>query len=50
MRIIIDFVIPFCFGFIASRAFRNGDTATVTVAIIGFIADVELIILRGVTE
>lgn len=44
MRIIIDFVIPFCFGFIASRAFRNGDTAMVTVAIIGFIADLALII------
>ena len=44
MRIIIDFVIPFCFGFIASRAFRNGDTAMVTVAIIGLIADLALII------
>ena len=47
MRIIIDFVISFCFGFIASRAFRNGDTAMVTVAIIGFIADLALIIPTG---
>ena len=47
MRIIIDFVIPFCFGFIASRAFRNGDTAMVVVAIIGFIADLALIIPTG---
>ena len=47
MRIIIDFVIPFCFGFIASRAFRNGDTAMVTVAIIGLIADIALIIPTG---
>lgn len=46
MTIIIDFVIPFCFGFIASRAWRNGDTAIVVMAIIGFIADIELIILR----
>ena len=45
MKIIVDFVIPFCFGFIASRAFRNGDAAIVVMAIIGFIADVELIIL-----
>ena len=45
MRIIIDFIIPFCFGFIASRAWRNGDTAMVTVAIIGFIADIALAIL-----
>ena len=44
MTIIIDFVIPFCFGFIASRAFRSGDTAMVAVAIIGFIADLALII------
>lgn len=42
MTIIIDFVIPFCFGFIATRAFRNGDTAMVAVAIIGFIADIAL--------
>ena len=48
MTIIIDFVIPFCFGFIASRAWQNGDTAMVVVAIIGFIADVALVILtRG---
>ncbi len=48
MKIISDFIIPFCFGFIASRAFRNGDTAIVVMTIIGFIADVELIILtRG---
>ena len=47
MTIIIDFVIPFCFGFIASRAFRNGDMAMVTVAIIGFIADLALIIPTG---
>ena len=46
MRIIIDFVIPFCFGFIASRALRNGDTAIVTMAIIGVIADFALIFLR----
>lgn len=39
MRIIIDFVIPFCFGFIASRAFRNGDTAIVVMAIIEKLAD-----------
>lgn len=50
MKIIVDFVIPFCFGFIASRAFRNGDAAIVVMAIIGFIADVELIILWEVTE
>lgn len=42
MTIITDFVIPFCFGFIASRAFRNGDMAMVAVAIIGFIADIAL--------
>ena len=42
MTIIIDFVIPFCFGFIATRAFRNGDMAMVVVAIIGFIADLAL--------
>ena len=42
MTIIIDFVIPFCFGFIATRAFRNGDTTMVAVAIIGFIADIAL--------
>lgn len=42
MKIIIDFVIPFCFGFIASRAFRNGDMAIVVIAIIGFIADIAL--------
>ena len=47
MTIIIDFVIPFCFGFIASRAFRNGDTEMITVAIIGFIADLALIIPTG---
>ena len=48
MTIIIDFVIPFCFGFITSRAFRNGDRAIVALAIIGFIADIALIILtRG---
>ena len=47
MRIITDFVIPFCFGFIASRAFRNGDMAIVMMAIIGFIADIELIIPTG---
>lgn len=47
MRIIIDFVIPFCFGFIASRAFRNRDAEMVTVAIIGFIADLALIIPTG---
>lgn len=46
MRIIIDFVIPFCFGFIASKAWQNGDMAIVMMAIIGFIADIELIILR----
>lgn len=43
MRIIIDFVIPFCFGFISARAFRNGDTAMAVVAITGFIADMALI-------
>jgi hypothetical protein len=42
MTIIIDFVIPFCFGFIATRAFRNGDMAMVMVAMIGFIADIAL--------
>lgn len=47
MRIIIDFVIPFCFGFIASMAWRNGDAAIVVVAIIGFIADIALTILTG---
>ena len=47
MTIIIDFVIPFCFGFIASRAFRNGDMAMAAVAIIGFIADLALIIPTG---
>lgn len=46
MRIIIDFVIPFCFGFIASKAWQNEDMAIVMMAIIGFIADIELIILR----
>ncbi len=46
MTIIIDFVIPFCFGFIASRAWRNGDTAMIVVATIGFIADIALIILE----
>lgn len=46
MRIIIDFVIPFCFGFIVSKAWQNGDMAIVMMAIIGFIADIELIILR----
>lgn len=46
MRIIIDFIIPFCFGFIASKAWQNGDMAIVMMAIIGFIADIELIILR----
>ena len=45
MRIIIDFVIPFCFGFIASRAWRNGDTAIVVMAIIGILADIALAIL-----
>lgn len=45
MTIIIDFVIPFCFGFIASRAWRNGDTAIVVMAIIGIIADIALAIL-----
>lgn len=45
MTIIIDFVIPFCFGFIASRAFRNGDMVMVTVAIIGILADIALVIL-----
>lgn len=44
MTIIIDFVIPFCFGFIATRAFRNGDTSMFVVAIIGFIADLALTI------
>lgn len=42
MKIIVDFVIPFCFGFIASRAFRNGDAAIVVVAMIGFVADMAL--------
>ena len=42
MKIITDFVISFCFGFIATRAFRNGDTAIVVVAMIGFIADIAL--------
>lgn len=42
MKIIIDFVIPFCFGFIASGAFRNGDMTIVVVAIIGYIADLSL--------
>ena len=46
MRIITDFIIPFCFGFIASRAFRNGDTAMIVVATIGFIADIALMILE----
>ena len=45
MRIIIDFVIPFCFGFIASRSWRNGDTAIVVIAIIGILADIALAIL-----
>lgn len=45
MTIIIDFVIPFCFGFIASRAWQNGDTAMVVVAIIGILADIALVIL-----
>lgn len=45
MKIIIDFVIPFCFGFIASGAFRNGDMTIVVVAIIGYIADLSLIFL-----
>lgn len=45
MKIIIGFVIPFCFGFIASGAFRNGDIAIVMVAIIGYIADLSLIFL-----
>ena len=45
MTIIIDFVIPFCFGFIASRAFWNGYTAIVVMAIIGIIADIALVIL-----
>ena len=45
MKIIVDFVIPFCFGFIASRAWRNGDTVTVVMAIIGILADIALTIL-----
>jgi len=45
MKIIIDFIIPFCFGFITTRAFRNGDTVMAAVAIIGFIADLSLTIL-----
>lgn len=44
MRIVMDFVIPFCFGFIGSRALRHGDTAIVVVAIIGFLADIALAI------
>jgi len=47
MTIIIDFVIPFCFGFIATGAFRNGDTSMFVVAIIGFIADLALTIPTG---
>ena len=46
MTIILDFVIPFCFGFIASRAFRKGDTVIVVMAIIGFIADLIIPIVR----
>ena len=42
MTIIIDFVIPFCFGFIATRAYGNGDMAMVMVAMIGFISDLAL--------
>lgn len=42
MTIIIDFVIPFCFGFIAARAYRNGDMAMIMVAMIGFISDLAL--------
>lgn len=45
MTIITVFVIPFCFGFIAARAFKNRDKAIVGLAIIGFIADLVLIIL-----
>lgn len=45
MTIIIDFIIPFCFGFIASRAWRSRDTAIVVVAIIGILADIALAIL-----
>lgn len=47
MNIIISFIIPFCFGFIIDRAGRNGDTATVVVAIIGILADAALILTRG---
>ena len=46
MRIITDFVIPFCFGFIASRALRNGDMAIVTMAIRRVIDDFKLIVSR----
>lgn len=45
MRIITDFVIPFCFGFIASRAQRGGDMAMLIVAIIGILADMALMVL-----
>ena len=45
--IIISFILLFCFGFIIDRAGRNGDTAMVVVAIIGILADVVLILTRG---
>lgn len=47
MTIIIDFIIPFCFGFIASRAQRGGDMAMLIVAIIGILADMALVVLMG---
>lgn len=48
MTIIIDFIIPFCFGFIATRAYRNGDMVMVMVAMIGFISNLALpFFMRG---
>lgn len=46
MNIIILFIIPFCFGFIIFRASENGDIVTTTIALVGIIADLMLIILE----
>lgn len=46
MNIIILFIIPFCFGFIIFRASENGDMVTTTMALVGIITDLMLIILE----
>lgn len=45
MTIIIGLVISFWFVYFASRAFRDGDTQMVEVAIIGLVADIVLMVL-----